>query len=305
MRSLDAWTITKFLTTRKKVADKGTRLGTEKLSARTARQMLVVLRQALEVARKRKVIASNPADDAQAPATDRYEAKSLTAEQAQRLLGALGDHPFGTFYVVLLALGMRPGEVRGLKWGDVRFAHGKEGSGWLTVARQVQRVDGVHKEMPVKTQKGNRRVALPGFVVRSLQSHRDKQRDQLAALRASGVERPALWADLVFQNAAGYPVEERYVVRRFHELTERLGLPHVRLYDLRRTCVTLLHAMGVPANVIKDIVGHSQIAVTMDYYADTHDPSKTEAARIMDVALGGGAEESTAPETVVKAAQKD
>ena len=147
----------------------------------------------------------------------------------------------------------------------------------------------------MKTQKGNRRVALPGFVARSLRSHQDKQREELTAFREAGVERPILWSDLVFQNGEGNPVEERHVARRFHQLTEQLCLPHIRLYDLRRTCVTFLHAMGVPANVIKDIVGHSQISVTMDYYTDTHDPSRGEAARILDAALGkqfGGEQET-------------
>ena len=104
VRLLDAWTITKFLTTRQKVADNST----GKLSPRTIRQMRVVLRSALEIARKRKVIVTNPADDAEAPPLERYEAKSLTVEQASRLLGVLDKYPFGTFYCVMLGLGMRP-----------------------------------------------------------------------------------------------------------------------------------------------------------------------------------------------------
>ena len=79
---------------------------------------------------------------------------------------------------------------------------------------------------------------------------------------------------------------ERHVVRRFHELTDSLGLSRIRLYDLWRTCVTFLHAMGVPLGVIKDIVGHSQISVTMNYYTDTHDSSRQDAAQRLDEALG-------------------
>jgi integrase len=283
VRSLDSWTITRFLMTRKKVADKGTRVGTERLSPHTLRQTRMVLRRALDLARRRKVIATNPADDAEIPAHDRYEARSLTQDQAKTLLAALPEHPFGTFYLLMLGLGMRPGEVRGLKWSDVTFA---ETGGRIVIARQIQRVDGVFREVPVKTRKGNRWVALPGFVARALKQHQERQAEAIAAAETSGIVRPAAWSDLVFQNAEGNPVEERWVVQRFHDLTERLELPRMRLYDLRRSCVTFLHAMGVPPNVIKDIVGHSQISVTMDYYTDTHDTSREEAARILDAAFG-------------------
>lgn len=289
IKTLDAWTITHFLTTRKKLADKGTRRGREKLSPRTAHQIRMVLRRALDLARRRRIIAINPADDAEAPMLERYEAKSLNVPQAQQLLEALPNHAFGTFYLLMLGLGMRPGEVRGLRWSDITFAEPGKGVGRLVVRRQIQRVKGAFEEVPVKTQKGNRWVALPGFVSRALLKHQEQQTTQIA--EASERERPAQWADLVFQNEEGNPVEERHVVRRFHELTEQLELPRLRLYDLRRTCVTFLHAMGVPVGVIKDIVGHSQVSVTLDYYTDTLDPSREEAARILESILGAKREE--------------
>src|SRR5262249_4296044 len=94
----------------------------------------------------------------------------------------------------------------------------------------------------------------------ALTRHQEKQAEVVALAASAGQERPAQWADLIFQNAEGNPAGERYVVQQFHELTTRLQLPRLRLYDMRRTCVTFLHALGVPTNVIKDIVGHCQIS---------------------------------------------
>ena len=289
VQALDTWTITRLLTTRKKLQDKGTRLGTEKIAPRTSHQMRMVLRLALEMARKRRIIAINPADDAEAPPLDHYQAKSLTLEGALLLLNSLKNHPYGTFYTVMLGLGMRPGEVRGLKWEDFSSTPTGAIGERLCIQRQVQRVNGAFKEVPVKTKKGRRWVIVPGFVLDSLTKHRMLQRQDIVTFAQHEIDRPVEWADLVFQNSEGMPLEERYVVRKFHDLTEQLGLPQMRLYDLRRTCVTLLHAMGVPANVIKDIVGHSQISVTMDYYTDTHDTSRVDAARVLDAALGARA----------------
>ncbi|MCT9934127.1 tyrosine-type recombinase/integrase [Planotetraspora sp. A-T 1434] len=47
----------------------------------------------------------------------------------------------------------------------------------------------------------------------------------------------------------------------------------MRFHDLRHTCVTLLFNLGVPPQVVRDIVGHSDIEVTMTIYA--HAPSTT------------------------------
>ena len=279
--TLNAWTITRFLTTRKKL----TGTGEEKLSPRTVRQMRMVLRKALEIARKRRVISVNPTDDAEVPPLGHYQAKSLGIEQAMTLLGALPTHPFGAFYTVMLGLGIRPGEARGLKWEDIVFADQAGIGGWLWVRRQVQRVKGEYREVPVKTKKGNRKVVLPAFVATALKQQQEKQQREILEANELCIKRPEEWKDLVFQNRDGNPIEERYVVRRFHQLTDELNLPAIRLYDLRRTCITVLHAQGVPLAVIKDIVGHSQISVTADYYTDTHDPSRDEAARLINAAL--------------------
>ncbi|MFF4791466.1 tyrosine-type recombinase/integrase [Streptomyces sp. NPDC001276] len=49
-------------------------------------------------------------------------------------------------------------------------------------------------------------------------------------------------------------------------MRERLGL-EVRFHDLRHTCVTLLLGLGVPPHIVRDIVGHGALDVTMNIYA--------------------------------------
>jgi integrase len=45
------------------------------------------------------------------------------------------------------------------------------------------------------------------------------------------------------------------------------GLGAIRFHDLRHTCVTLLLDLGTPPHVVREIVGHSDIEVTMTIYA--------------------------------------
>jgi integrase len=60
----------------------------------------------------------------------------------------------------------------------------------------------------------------------------------------------------------------------------------MRFHDMRRTCVSLLLALGVLPNVVREIVGHSDIEVTMTIYAHTSLDDKRVALRKLGDALG-------------------
>jgi integrase len=59
-----------------------------------------------------------------------------------------------------------------------------------------------------------------------------------------------------------------------------------RTHDLRHTCATLLLGRGVSARVVMDILGHSQIAVTLNIYGHVMPAMQQEAAGQVDAALG-------------------
>ena len=63
------------------------------------------------------------------------------------------------------------------------------------------------------------------------------------------------------------------------------GLPGVRFHDLRHTCVTLLLDLGVPPHVVREIVGHSAIEVTMTIYAHASLEEKRKALGKLGEAL--------------------
>ncbi|WP_307790831.1 tyrosine-type recombinase/integrase [Streptomyces actuosus] len=71
---------------------------------------------------------------------------------------------------------------------------------------------------------------------------------------------------LVLTTRRGTPIEPRNLNRHFYPIRERLGLD-VRFRGLRHTCVTLLLGIGVPPHIVRDIVGHSALDVTMNIYA--------------------------------------
>lgn len=63
------------------------------------------------------------------------------------------------------------------------------------------------------------------------------------------------------------------------------GLPRMRFHDLRHTCATLLLAQGVHARVVMEILGHSQISITMNLYSHVIPAMQQEVAARLDEIL--------------------
>ncbi|MBG6092803.1 integrase [Actinomadura viridis] len=85
-------------------------------------------------------------------------------------------------------------------------------------------------------------------------------------------ERADAWQDwedngLVFPSRRGTPMEPDNLRRSWGRIREAAGLESMRFHDMRHTCVSLLLALGIPPHIVRDIVGHSDIEVTMTIYA--------------------------------------
>lgn len=84
--------------------------------------------------------------------------------------------------------------------------------------------------------------------------------------------------DLVFSKQMGKPLSGRNVTRVLHQMLEKAGLKRIRFYDTRHTCASLLIAQGVHPRVVMEILGHSQISITMNTYGHVMPSSQKEAA---------------------------
>jgi integrase len=80
-------------------------------------------------------------------------------------------------------------------------------------------------------------------------------------------------------------VEPRNLSRTFEQLVQRSGVRRVRFHDLRHTCASLLLAQGVSPRVVMDVLGHSQLSITMDLYSHVMPSALRDAADAMDRAL--------------------
>ncbi|MCD6031380.1 MAG: integrase family protein, partial [Thermomicrobiales bacterium] len=248
----------------------------EGLSGRSVQYQRDVLRNALGHALKWGLTTRNVATLVEPPRVEHHEMRFLNPKEARRLLSAAEGTRLHALITVAVALGLRQGEALGLQWNDVDFA-----TGLLTVRKTLQRVDGKLQLVEPKTHQSRRTLPMPPTVITSLQSH---QRQQQVARVVAG-ER---WVEsgFVFTTAKGTPLDARNVTGWFKRLLTDAGLPDMRWHDLRHSCASLLLAQRVPARVVMDVLGHSQISQTMRY-SHVVPELRAEAAASMEEVLRG------------------
>jgi integrase len=105
-----------------------------RLSARMVQSIHAVLRNALESAVREEIIPRNVAKLVQIPAPRYKINRGLTMQQAKATLGAAERHRLSALYVLALFLGLRRGELLGLRWQDVDLDDAK-----LEVVQTLQR----------------------------------------------------------------------------------------------------------------------------------------------------------------------
>lgn len=268
------------------------RLRDDGLSPRSVEHVRAVLRNALNVAKRWKLIAENPVSAVPKITVPERPPRALTAAQVGVLLAAVEGDRICALYHVALTLGLRKGELLGLRWSDIDFANGV-----LTVAQQVS--EGVGRKIEivpyVKSDDGARALPLPPDLAarlrqrQALDSAEARTYRQRAADKARKAGEPiplAQWNadDLVFCSTVGTLIQPSNFNRRFAALVARtnaatragdwtkdelqaLLLPaDLHPHDLRHTALTDLAAHG-EAKAVQSIAGHADIDTTMRIYA--------------------------------------
>jgi integrase len=77
-----------------------------------------------------------------------------------------------------------------------------------------------------------------------------------------------------------------FLRRSFYPLLERPGLPRIRFHDLRHSAATLLLDLGIHPKIVSELLGHSQIAITLDLYSHVTATMQQEAVRAFEGLFG-------------------
>ncbi|MFI8516802.1 tyrosine-type recombinase/integrase [Streptomyces sp. NPDC085481] len=244
----------------------------KKTSAATAKESHRVLRTALTAACREELVSRNVATLVEPPTVAARELSPWSLDETLDFLAAARKDPLYAAFVLAIALGFRRGEVVGLRWENVDLDKRE-----IRVRTQRQRVGGEVYEDDPKGRRRKQTLPLPAICVAPLRWQRLKQ----AAARKRAGEK---WTETgyVFTTRTGQPIEPRNLYRSFTRVAKNADLRVVRLHDARHGTATLLTAAGVPPRVVMEILGHSQIAVTMNVYTHVVQDTQREAVSHID-----------------------
>jgi integrase len=231
------------------------------LSPTTVLQLHRVLHHALRDAMRWNLVQRNVSELVTPPRKALYEFRVLSSEEARTFLQAVKGDRLEALYVLAITTGMREGELFGLRWADVNLT-----------------TRSLHLVKQLKTKSSRRQVLLPRLAFESLSDHRTRQ---VAERAHTGTE----WEDhgLVFTNTLGRPLHPRnFLLRDFYPLLDRAGLPKMRFHDLRHSAATLLLELGIHPKVVSEMLGHSQIGITLDLYSHVTATMQQQAVTALD-----------------------
>lgn len=254
-------------------------LATDGLSSSVRQHIHHFLVSAFRDAVKLGVLPKSPMEAVDRPKSGRVVHSAVwEAAHVKRFLEvASGNRLYVAFYL-MLACGMRVGEVLALQWSSV-------GHDMLQVKRTMSIVANRPSFGPPKTERGYRHVYLEEDVRQALLRRKE---DQELERQLAG----SAWnkTSLVFTSTVGTPLNPNNVRRAFKGLAKKAGLPMIRLHDLRHTYITLACDAGLDVEVIANRVGQD-VRVTLRVYSHVTEARKRKAAVALSALLGDAEDE--------------
>ncbi|MPL94259.1 Tyrosine recombinase XerC [bioreactor metagenome] len=147
--------------------------------------------------------------------------------------------------------GIRLGELCALKWNDIDFE-----AGTMSIVRTVSRIrnfgDGDHKTLLhvgiPKSQSSSRKIPLPAFLIK------------LANNRPSN-------ENCYFLTENSEPFDPRIYQRYYKRLLARAGVRDRKFHTIRHTFATRALELGVDIKTLSELLGHSNVSITLNVYA--------------------------------------
>lgn len=201
------------------------------------------------------------------PKVERKQVEKISDAEQKKLVPYLKANMSLTAFGILLSLfmGLRIGELCGLKWEDVDFQHKV-----LRIRRTVQRItsaNGNRKTKIVisapKSATSFREIAIPDMLMKYFEMFRDE-------------------ADHFILSGADKPVEPRTMQYRYKKILQSAEVENHNYHKLRHTFATNSAEKGFNVKALSAVLGHSSVTLTLNRYIH---PDRTYERRLMNMCM--------------------
>jgi integrase len=235
-----------------------------------------VLSGCLKQAFKNGLIERNPIGLTDLPkGKEQKPRKALTKEEQALFLEYAESSYLYNFFSLLLRTGARCGEMRGLKYSDI-----DKKAGVIHIQRTLVRVKGKGEiEDTPKTKTSKRDIPLTAATLQIIEAQRKQWGSKVTKMNG-----------YVFTDDTGKAFGHIRVQGELNRIIKRIQAdgydfdritPHV----FRHTFATRAIEAGMQPQVLKTILGHSSLSMTMDLYSHVMDDTKAEEMKKIDIAF--------------------
>lgn len=225
------------------------------------------------------VILPKPSATEQLEKIKQSDVRPMTKEEQLRFVKQIRGHHFESLYLVSLDMGLRQGELFALTWKDIDFVENT-----IDVYKTFKRVKNIntlkYEDLigPPKSVKSIRKLDIPKRTGGILKTYKVTQAEMLLRCGIAQDDNT-----LVFCNQIGGFLDRTYVTRKLREQFELCGIDkEKRFHDLRHTYATRLFELGQEPKVMQKLLGHSDLATTMETYTHVLDSMKKETISVID-----------------------
>lgn len=237
-----------------------------------------------------RVLTYDPAIHLKKPAAkETAEKRALTSDERVRVETVCETHEDGLYLALLYYLGVRPGEARGLQWGDIDWSEG-----FIHIQRDVDYKAGATAGK-LKTKSSDRLLPLPQKLSALLWPQRGLPSAYILTAPVSGgslskTSAERAWLRLMIacgmaeplsppqQADVSDPPKDDRSARDLRRLYKPLITPHT----LRHNYATMCWENDIDVYSAMRLLGHSSIKTTMDIYTHLTDSQLEKMSEMVD-----------------------
>ena len=253
---------------------------TFKLKPQSVRKIYVVIQSIFRRGVEQGYIRESPCHNVILP-KNRQEKKKMSLDESEikRFMELLDTKPwdedFKRIIKVLLYTGMRSGECLGLAWEDIDFENNT-----ISINHTLTDIGGKHELTDPKTESSIRIIGV-GQELKKVLLAQKEYIEKLKYALGDDFAHP----EMVFVSARGNYRDRNSVYQSLKRSTKGTEFEDMTLHQLRHCNATMLLNSGIDLKVVSEHLGHCDVNVTADIYADVLRKTKARTAEQIELCL--------------------